>query len=160
MQKARPELPDILNDRAQDNWEPLLAIADIAGGEWPKLSRTAAVMISTKDESSQSIGVELLGDIQDIFDINNLDRIASAELIQRLCDDEEKSWATYNRGASISPRQIANRLKVAAILIRLGYTTAKGYLKSQFTDAFARYLTSKRNTVTSPSLPPPDVTDE
>ena len=109
MQQARPELPNILNDRAQDNWEPLLAIADIAGGEWPKLSRTAAVMISTKDESSQSIGVELLGDIQDIFDMNNLDRIASAELIQRLCDDEEKSWATYNRGASISPRQIANR---------------------------------------------------
>ena len=121
------------------------------------------MMISTQDESSQSVGIELLRDIQEIFDIQNFDRIGSAELIQRLCDDEEKPWATFNRGASISPRQIAKRLKdfgISSHTIRLGFSTAKGYLKSQFTDAFARYLTSKRNTVTSPSLPPPDVTDE
>jgi putative DNA primase/helicase len=36
---ARPALPDELNDRAQDNWEPLLAIADCAGGDWPRLGR-------------------------------------------------------------------------------------------------------------------------
>ena len=35
--EARPELPEALNDRAQDNWEPLLAIADYAGGEWPRI---------------------------------------------------------------------------------------------------------------------------
>ena len=28
---ARPDLPDELSDRAQDNWEPLLAIAACAG---------------------------------------------------------------------------------------------------------------------------------
>ncbi len=78
----------ILNDRAQDNWESLLAIADIAGGDWPQLACTAAVMISTHDESSPSMGIELLSDIQEIFEIQNLDRIGSAELIQRLCDDQ------------------------------------------------------------------------
>lgn len=143
IQQARPALPDNLNDRAQDNWEPLLAIADIAGGEWPTLSRAAATMISSSNESS-SVGVELLQDIEEIFNRLNLDRMASAELIQRLCDDPEKPWATYNRGASISPRQIANRLKEFGVLshtIRVGYATVKGYLKSQFTDAFARYLT-------------------
>ncbi len=114
------------------------------------------MMISTQEESSPSVGIELLSDIQEIFDSQNLDRIGSAELIQRLCDDEEKPWATFNRGASISPRQIAKRLKdfgISSHTIRLGFSTAKGYLKSQFTDAFARYLTSRRNTVTSPSLP-------
>lgn len=29
---ARPKLPEQLNDRAQDNWEPLMAIAEAAGG--------------------------------------------------------------------------------------------------------------------------------
>jgi putative DNA primase/helicase len=31
-----------LNSRAQDNWEPLLAIADAAGGDWPMRARRAA----------------------------------------------------------------------------------------------------------------------
>jgi len=31
---ARPDLPDELRDREQDVWEPLLAIADLAGGAW------------------------------------------------------------------------------------------------------------------------------
>jgi putative DNA primase/helicase len=35
---ARPSMPDGLHDRAQDNWEPLIAIADLAGGDWPKLA--------------------------------------------------------------------------------------------------------------------------
>jgi hypothetical protein len=42
---ARPFLPDALNDRAADAWEPLLAIADVAGGEWPARARTAALLI-------------------------------------------------------------------------------------------------------------------
>lgn len=162
IQQARPELPQTLNDRAQDNWEPLLAIADIAGGDWPRLAHTAAMIISTQEESSPSMGIELLSDIQEIFDSQNLDRIGSAELIQRLCDDEEKPWATFNRGVSIRPRQVARRLKefnISSHTIRLGFSTAKGYLKSQLTDAFSRYLTSKRNTVTNPSLPTSDVTD-
>ncbi len=163
IQRARPELPQTLNDRAQDNWEPLLAIADIARGDWPKLAHIAAIMISTQEDSSPSVGIELLSDIQEIFDSQNLDRIGSTELIQRLCDDEEKPWATFNRGASIRPRQIAKRLKdfnISSHTIRLGFSTAKGYLKSQFTDAFARYLTSKGNSVTRPSLPLADVTDQ
>ena len=32
---ARPSLPDELSDRAADVWEPLLALADHAGGQWP-----------------------------------------------------------------------------------------------------------------------------
>jgi len=57
-----------------------------------------------------SIGVELLTDIQEIFDIKNTDKIFTSELILALCDDEEKPWATYNRGKPISSRQLSNRL--------------------------------------------------
>jgi hypothetical protein len=34
-----PELPEALSDRQQDGAEPLLAIADMAGGQWPQLAR-------------------------------------------------------------------------------------------------------------------------
>lgn len=152
VQQAKPNLPDTLNDRAQDNWEPLLAIADLAGEDWSRLGRTIAIKISGECEQSQSLGVELLSDIQEIFETKYLDRITSAELIRSLCSDDEKPWATYNRGLEIKPRQVATRLKEFGIIsntIRIGTMTAKGYLKLHFTDAFARYLPpDKRNTVT------------
>ena len=42
LREARPEIPDALDDRAADGWEPLLAIADLAGGIWPERARWAA----------------------------------------------------------------------------------------------------------------------
>ena len=47
---SRPDLPDELDDRAQDVWEPLLAIADLAGGDWPERARRAALELSTGEE--------------------------------------------------------------------------------------------------------------
>lgn len=140
---TRPELPDALNDRAQDNWEPLFAIAEIAGNEWQKLARMAALKLSSDIDQSQSIGVQLLADIQEIYEPQRIDRFSTSELITALCKDDEKPWATYNRGQSITPRQIASRLREFGIVsntIRIGTTTAKGYLYLQFADAFARYL--------------------
>jgi putative DNA primase/helicase len=58
-----PDIPDALNDRATDNWRPLLAIADLAGGRWPKRARDAALLLSGEGHDSSSINVELLADI-------------------------------------------------------------------------------------------------
>lgn len=141
---ARPELPSALNDRAQDNWEPLLAIAEVAGGQWPERARQAALRLSGGDADSTTVGNELLADIQEVFETRNAQRITSAELIEALCEDEEKSWATYNRGKRITPRQVANRLKeygIASKNIRTGsYGISKGFERIQFEEAFLRYL--------------------
>jgi len=150
---ARPELPNALGDRAQDNWEPLLAIADIAQGDWPQLARKTALKISGNFEQSKSIGVELLADIQDIIESMNTDRITSADLINKLCDDPEKPWRTFNHGHPISPRQLACRMHdygITSTTIRFHSATAKGYLFLQFADAFNRYLsTNKAPSVTT-----------
>jgi hypothetical protein len=140
---ARPDLPRALNDRAQDNWEPLLAIADTAGGQWPASARAAALHLSGEKESATSINMELLSDIQEIFATRKIDRISSADLIRALCVDEEKRWCTYNKGFPIKPRQIVGRLKdfnIVSNTVRIGTATPKGYTKAQFDDAFARYL--------------------
>jgi len=57
---ARPALPNALNDRQQDNWEPLLAVAMVAGGNWPAIATAAALKLSGSESAAQSIGVELL----------------------------------------------------------------------------------------------------
>jgi putative DNA primase/helicase len=142
--RARPSLPAQLNDRAQDNWESLLAIADVAGGVWPNLARQAALTISTGGEGDNlTLGAELLADIKDVFEAKSADRISTADLIAALIDDDEKPWATYNRGKPISPRQIAKRLGgygIRSKTIRLGFGIAKGFEKAWFEDAFSRYL--------------------
>ena len=64
---AEPVLPDALQNRDADNWEPLLAIADCAGGKWPKIARQAALEI-IKPSDNMSVAQELLSDIQTVFE--------------------------------------------------------------------------------------------
>jgi putative DNA primase/helicase len=141
---ARPELPSALNDRAQDNWEPLLAIAGVAGGQWPERAKQAALHLSECAVDGATVGNELLADIQEVFATRNVQRIKTTDLIDALCEDEEKSWATYNRGERITPRQVANHLKeygIASKNIRMGELhPSKGFERIQFEEAFLRYL--------------------
>lgn len=145
--KARPDLPASLNDRAQDNWEPLLAIADLAGKEWGALAREAALLLSSDDdgETEGSVGVELLRDIHAYFAETRAERIGSVDLIEHLCKDDERPWATYNRGKAISPRQVGKNLKgygIASKDFRFSYGggVKKGYEAGQFKEAFNRYV--------------------
>ena len=141
---ARPALPDALNDRAQDNWEPLLAIAECAGPGWVQRATAAALKLSGDAAEAVSTGNELLADIQHIFDSEQVEKIKTADLIAALVADDEQGWATYNRGKQITPRQLAKLLSgygIRSKTVRFGAHTPKGYERSQFADAFARYLT-------------------
>jgi putative DNA primase/helicase len=142
---ARPDLPSTLHDRAADNWEPLLQIADVVAGGWPEMARRAAVTLSGAADASMSTGVELLADIQEVFDTRNVTRISSADLLQSLCDDGEKAWATWNRGKPMTLKQLAKRLGeygVKSKNVRSGYSVSKGYDRTQFEETFSRYLST------------------
>lgn len=145
---ARPVLPDALSDRDQDNWEPLLAIAECAGPEWLQRATEAALMISSANEATVSTGNELLADIQQVFEMKCVEKISTADLIEALVRDDENSWAAYNRGKPITPRQLARHLAVYGIsskTVRMGpRNTPKGFDVAQFADAFARYLSPKK----------------
>ena len=141
---AHPHLPERLSDRALDNWEPLLAIAMCAGPAWLQRATAAALKMSAASESMASTSNDLLADIQDVFDGMKTARISTVDLLEKLTGDEEKSWATYNRGKPMTPRQLAKQLEVYGIkskTVRMGPNkTPKGYDVDQFKDAFARYL--------------------
>lgn len=143
IRRCKPVIPNVLHDRAQDNWEPLLGIAEVSGERWAQLARKAAISLTGVTDSS-SVGNELLADIQEVIEQKRLIKIPSADLIRFLCDDDEKPWATYNRGNPIKARQLSKRLKEYGIVsktIRISSdATQKGYEVSQFDEAFARYL--------------------
>jgi putative DNA primase/helicase len=141
---ARPSMPETLHDRAQDNWEPLIAIADLAGGDWPKLSREAALALSgAGDAENDNIRVQLLSDIRRVFTSTQRDRLPTVELIDELKALDGRPWGEVNRGKRINPHWLAARLRAFGIVRgtkRSEKVTFKGYTIDQFSDAFARYL--------------------
>jgi Protein of unknown function (DUF3631) len=145
IQQAEPLLPEKLNDRAQDIWEPLLTIADTAGGKWPKRARRAAIRLSGgEDHDNEPVGIQLLADVCEFFEKRKLDRVFSKDLAEYLAAIEERPWPEYYHGKPITQRQIAALLKPFEIRpkeIRNSADHGKGYLAKQFGDAFARYLT-------------------
>jgi hypothetical protein len=97
-------MPDALNYRAQDSWEPLLAIADLAGGPWPKQAREAALALSGAVDV-EGEGVQLLADIRAVLngsDLKDSDRISSDDLTTRLVALEERPWSEHSRGKPLT----------------------------------------------------------
>jgi hypothetical protein len=143
---AEPDMPSGLTDRAADLWEPLLAIADEAGGDWPSTARTAAVkLIGGSSDDTTSRGVALLADIRHIFDIKGVDRICSAALVAALVAMEDRPWGDL-RGQPLDKRRLATELRRYDGIRSKDHRfpdepgTRKGYLRSDFTDAWSRYL--------------------
>jgi hypothetical protein len=142
---AEPAIPDELDDRAGDAWEPLVGIADLAGGDWPERARSAALALSVGDgREDNSINVRLLGDIRQVFVEKGTDRIAIADLVAELVAIEDAPWADL-KDKPLNPRGLGWRLRqfgVKAKTIRFAGDdgVVRGYHLDWFNDAFARYL--------------------
>jgi putative DNA primase/helicase len=138
---AKPDLPGALNDWAQDNWEPLLAIADIAGGRWPQGARQVALEMSGINDEPTSIGERLLANIRKAFSKDA--KLSMADLVQRLASNEESPWATRNNGKPITPRQLGEMLKPYHIKSKAVHlflhNKPKGFERAQFEEAWTRY---------------------
>jgi hypothetical protein len=97
-------------------------------------------MVAQAKESTPSLGVRLLGDVRAVFE--ELDRITTAALLERLKALEEAPWSDL-RGKPLDARGLARLLKpygIAYKTVREGELTAKGYERADFVDAWARYL--------------------
>lgn len=155
--QAEPAALHCLNDRANDNWQPLLAVADMAGRDWPQRARKAAENLaeSTANDAA-SVGEMLLADIRWVLDgkpeeregktvteYDPVDKMSSADLADHLARIEGRPWAEWKAGKSITPTALARQLGQFGILsgtIRLdsGHTL-KGYKRKNFEEAFERY---------------------
>jgi hypothetical protein len=154
---ARPQFPGCLSDRQEDVIEPLLAIADSAGGEWPALSRQAlAELFASRQNDGESIRVKLLSDILDLFNERLWERIASAELAEALGAIETSPWGEWSKGKPMTPIALARMLKpfnISPKTVRVSDGTIKGYMRESFADAWARYLSVPAIPEIEPSQP-------
>ena len=143
LREIEPDPVESLSDRQNDIAEPLLCIAQLAGDEWLRRLTTAlknVFKISSIDEGS--IGAALLQDIRTIFEQRGTVQIPSKEVVTLLCEIEGRPWADWNHGKGLSTNNLARQLKkfgIYPLTIRVGDDTAKGYRRTDFDDAWARY---------------------
>ncbi len=142
--QAEPDLPGELNDREQDLWEPLLAIADAAGGEWPERARRAALILCGRGEvDEEDVKILLLNDLHDLFLRKGAESLSTSEILEDLNEMEERPWGGWHRGKELTARGLADLLrpfKIRPCTIREGNGTFKGYRLEDFSEAFERYL--------------------
>lgn len=142
--EAWPEFPNGVQDRAADVWEPLLAVADLAGGDWPRTARVAAVTVVTDSMgATPTLGVLLLKDIRTVFDALDARNCVTDALLTNLKGIEESPWGVIRKGEPLDARALGQRLRKYDIQpksIREGGKVFKGYTRAQFEDAWSRYL--------------------
>lgn len=141
LSEADPSFPDGIADRDADVWEPLLAIADAAGGAWPSKARVAAVaLVALTKEKAPSLGIRLLADLQTVF--GSADHLSTETILTELKSLDESPWSDL-RGKPLEARKLASLLskyEIKSTTVRIGEATPKGYRRTDLHDAWQRYL--------------------
>jgi hypothetical protein len=145
VEDAQPVMPTGVDDRDADCWEALLAIADVAGGDWPQRARAAAVaLVAGGAEKTMTTGVQLLSDMYDVWDEEN--KWPTETILRRLHNLPESPWADI-RGKALDSRGLATRLRKYGIkpkVLRLHDGTQRGYDAADLQDAWKRYVLPSR----------------
>jgi hypothetical protein len=163
LRAARPHLPDELNDRQQDVWEPLLAIADEAGGDWPGRARVAALELhGASDEADTSAALLLLGHLRGLFVEHGQPAALSTEtILGGLVDNPEGPWGRWwsvdsdhaKRSAASALAKMLWNFGIRSATVRIGDSTPRGYRKEAFSDVWSRYLPGEDATPATDATP-------
>jgi hypothetical protein len=126
----------------------MVAVADLAGGQWPALARDAVITLDAGRDSTTdlSLRVRLLVDVREAF--GAAPAMPSGILVQRLRGDPEAPWADLG-GTGLTVRRLANMLRdydIAPANRRWADgTQSKGYARADFEDAWTRYCPAERS---------------
>jgi hypothetical protein len=148
---SRPNIPIELDDRQADICEPLFAIADVAGGDWPQRCRESLItLFAAGNDEDESLSIKLLTAIRDAFRATNVDRLSTQRLLEQIIGQEtDAPWAGWwendlrngnTRGPAAKLARLLKPYGIKARVIRLpDNTTPRGYLLADFEDAWRRY---------------------
>ncbi|AYN40161.1 DUF3631 domain-containing protein [Streptomyces dangxiongensis] len=156
-----PEMP--VEDRAADTWEPLVIVADLAAGPWPRRAREACARMVTSEvevEEEQPGGARILADIRRIFFAQReVDSLSTEELLHHLLQNTESPWAEWGRHG-LTSRNLSDMLRPFDIRpgnVRLADgTQRKGYMRNKFLDAWRRYCPTVHPVDAEPVAPAAD----
>jgi hypothetical protein len=135
LKNADPAMPQDLSNREADNWRHLVAIADIASDEWGLIARLAPRQLTKRPEPSK--GEDTLNEIKQLYEANPAQtRYLSADLCHMLnstLTEQDEKW---------TPSTLARILRAFRIFpkaMRIDGKIVRGYERSQFENAWARY---------------------
>jgi hypothetical protein len=143
-----PEIP--VNDRAAEKWEPLIIVADAAGGHWPERARKAAAIMEADAALLETVPreIQILSDIRDAIGHNPF--TATAGILEKLWNISESPWGDEHLTST----------KLAALLRQFGVTptrnadgSARGYRLADLAPAFAVHLPQRPEPVSFPHNP-------
>ena len=136
-----PALPEGVFDRDAEVWEPLIAVADAAGGHWPDTARAACVeLLKVAADREVSLGVRLLGDLRLVF--GERDAMTTADILEQLNELDEAPWGDLY-GKRMEPRLLARMLKrydVRSTKVKVEGKSLQGYRREDLWDTWERYL--------------------
>lgn len=151
---AEPDMP--VDDRAADTWEPLIAVADLAGGHWPVTAREACKSLTGQAQvNDTTLGERLLADLRTIF--GQADALHSETVLDALHKVEEAPWADWY-GKPLGPRDLAKLLKpygVTSTKVKISGKSLQGYRRADLHDPWTRYLAPVAGEPEPPEPPEP-----
>jgi putative DNA primase/helicase len=154
VQLSTAQVPACGNDRAEDNWWPLFALAEAVGGIWPERVLSAySIFTKSAADVEESAGHMLIEDISEILDDWKFPYILSRVLVEKLVELEDRPWCEWRRGKPLTQNSLAHLLKpysVSSTTVRVGHERGKGFYVGRLREAFMPYLsTSGVQTVTT-----------
>lgn len=141
-----PELA-FLNDRAADNWRPLMAIASLASAPfeedtWLNRAREAARLLSGREDDGD-IRILLLEDLRALFAETGAAWLGSREIVESLCELEGRPWKDFARGKGLSSAKLGDLLRPFGLESRQRKLpdgkVHRGYRISDLEGVFSRY---------------------
>jgi hypothetical protein len=152
---AQPDMPNGITDRPAEIWEPLLAIADTAGGHWPHTAREACRhFVLEAGPQTTSLGIRLIADLRDLFTGYDTDRLPTTVILADLRELDEAPWGDLE-GKPLDPRRLARELSRYGARphdLRMTGGVVKGYRAGSpagLADAWDRYLPPLPTTATT-----------
>jgi hypothetical protein len=156
-----PTIPDVLNDRAEENWVPLLAITELAGPRWSALARKAMETLEgNQAEEDDSPAEYLVHSLQRLYsqrlaakhkrELFSLDKeddfhLFSTEIVAALNKDKEAPWGAWkNELTEHALGRMLGSFGVKSQQHRRGDQRGRGYSYGQLKAIFARYPLPKK----------------
>jgi hypothetical protein len=130
-----------ISDRLEEAWEPLLAIAELAGGEWPEAAIGAAEKLAGEGDEDATASHALLIALRDVF--GEREALSTREILTALNADDELPFGSWNDGKGITARELGRLLKRYRVKPRsvrqADGSVLRGYRREQFESVWDRY---------------------
>jgi hypothetical protein len=139
LQESNVDVSDLAN-RAADNWEPLFAIASLAGESWLQKARKSAGLSAFISE--EGLNTILLRDIRNIFHTRDKDKIPCKILTLDLSEQIESPWPHYDHNQPLNTNQLGillSKLGIASSQFKEKGKNVRGFSKDDFKALFESY---------------------